>query len=354
MTIDELMKKPGDWLSGAGPMSDIVISSRIRLARNVAGYPFLSKATPEQRGELTDLVRTHADARATQGRWSYVDVDGLDEIDQRILVERHLISRQHAEAKGGRGVSIAENGADSVMVNEEDHLRLQVLRSGLQLDETWEEISRLDDALEDKIEYAFHPRYGYLTACPTNIGTGIRVSVMLHLPALKLTGELERVFRAAKDMRLAIRGLFGEGTEATGDFFQVSNQVTLGRTEEEIIDDFRNLVIPKIVDYEHKARQSLVQERPAALDDRVWRSYGTLLHARTIGSEETMLHLSHLRMGIHLGRIRELDLRTVNELFLVTQPAHLQRMHGARMNGEQRSAARADYIRHRLSHAGNN
>lgn len=354
MTIDDLIKTPGEWLSGAGPMSDIVISSRIRLARNVAGYPFLAKATLAQRAELADLVRTHTDTRATQGRWHYVDVDGLDEMDQRILVERHLISRQHAEGKGDRGVCIADNGADSVMVNEEDHLRLQVLRNGLQLEETWEEINRLDDALEDKIEYSFHPRYGYLTACPTNIGTGIRVSVMLHLPALKLTGELERVFRAAKDMRLAVRGLFGEGTEATGDFFQVSNQVTLGRTEEEIIDDFRSSVIPKIVDYERKARQALVQERPAALDDRIWRSYGTLLHARTIGSEETMLHLSHLRMGVNLGRMREVDMRTVNELFLLTQPAHLQRLHGAKLTGEQRSAARADYIRHRLSHPNNN
>lgn len=354
MTIDELIKRPGDWLGGGGPMGDIVISSRIRLARNVAGYPFLSKATPEQREELAELVRAHIDARATKGQWTYIDVEGLDELDQRILVERHLISRQHAESKGDRGVSIAENGTDSVMVNEEDHLRLQVLRSGLQLDEAWQDINRLDDTLEDKVEYAFHPRYGYLTACPTNIGTGIRVSVMLHLPALKLTGELERVFRAAKDMHLAVRGLFGEGTEATGDFFQVSNQVTLGRTEEEIIDDFRHLVIPKIVEYEHQARQALVQERPAALDDRIWRSYGTLVYARTIGSEETMLHLSHLRMGINLGRIRDVDLQTVNELFLLTQPAHLQRIHGAHLNGEQRSAVRADYIRQRLGHASNN
>lgn len=348
MTIDELAKKPGEWLSGTGPMSDIVISSRIRLARNISGYPFLAKATPEQRVKIADLLRGHVGAQAMGRDWAYMDIDGIDELDQRILVERHLISRQHADAEGSHGVSICNSGTASVMVNEEDHLRIQVLRSGMQLDEIWDEINGIDDWLEGKVDYAFHPRYGYLTACPTNVGTGIRVSVMLHLPALKLVGEIDRVFRAAKDMRLAVRGLFGEGTEATGDFFQISNQVSLGRTEEEIIDDFKHLVIPKIIDYENRARQALVQERPLALDDRVWRSYGVLRHARTISSEETMLHLSHLRMGINLGRISEIDLRTVNELFLLTQPAHLQKAHGTRLNGEQRSSARADCIRSRL------
>ncbi len=354
MMIDELAKQPGEWLNGQGPMSDIVISSRIRLARNVAGFPFLPKATTEQRKEIADLLHARIDAHATNQQWQYVDIAAIDELDQRVLIERHLISRQLADAPGAHGVSISGSGAASVMVNEEDHLRIQVLRSGMQLDEIWDEINDIDDRLEDKIDFAFHPRYGYLTACPTNVGTGIRVSVMLHLPGLKLTGEIERVFRAAKDMRLAVRGMFGEGTEASGDFFQISNQVTLGRTEEEIIDDFKHLVVPKIVDYENRARQALVQEKPLALDDRIWRSYGILCNARTISSEETMLHLSHLRLGINLGRIKLLDLPTVNELFLLTQPAHLQKVHGARLNGEQRSSARADCIRRRLSQVGNN
>jgi protein arginine kinase len=354
MTFDDLVKSPGAWLSGAGPMSDIVISSRMRLARNLAAYPFLSKVSPEQRDELAEVLRATVDGRAKLGPWTYLEMEGLDELDQRVLVERHLISRQLVEAKGPRGVSIAQNGTDSVMVNEEDHLRIQVLRSGLQLDEAWEEVNRIDDAIEDKVEYAFHPRYGYLTACPTNVGTGIRVSVMLHLPALKLTGEIEHIFRTAKELHLAIRGLFGEGTEATGDFFQISNQVTLGRTEEEIIDDFKQRVVPKIIEYEHRAREALVHERPLALDDRVWRSYGILRHARMIGSEETMLHLSHLRMGINLGRIRDVELQTVNELFMMTQPAHLQKLHGTKLSGEQRGAARAEIIRHRLTHRGDN
>ncbi len=347
MTIDEIAQQPGRWLSGGGPMSDIVISSRIRLARNVKGYPFLNKATDAQRGELVDRIRNQVCSKS-RGRWSYLDIDQVEDIDLKFLVERHLISRQLVDLKGARGVSLGADSASSIMVNEEDHLRIQVLRSGLQLDDIWTEINRIDDLVEAGVEYAFHPRYGYLTACPTNVGTGIRVSVMLHLPALKLTGEIERVFRAAKDMHLAVRGLFGEGTEATGDFFQVSNQATLGRTEEDIIDDFKNLVIPKIVEYEHVARQCLVNERPLALDDQVWRSYGILQNARTISSDETMLHLSHLRMGINLGRIKNVDLDTVNELFLATQPAHLQKAQHARLTGEQRSIARAELIRELL------
>jgi protein arginine kinase len=235
------------------------------------------------------------------------------------------------------------------MVNEEDHLRLQVLRSGLQLEEAWDEITRIDDQLESKLDWAFHPRFGYLTACPTNVGTGIRVSVMLHLPALKLTGEIEKVFRAAKDMRLAVRGLYGEGTEATGDFYQISNQTTLGKTEDDIINDFKHLVIPKIIDYEQHARKTLANERTVALDDKVCRALGTLRSARLIASEETLLLLSHLRMGINLGRIKDLDVKTINELFLLTQPAHLQKIQGKKMEGDARRAARAQYIRQRLN-----
>ncbi|MCG8405857.1 MAG: protein arginine kinase [Phycisphaerales bacterium] len=348
MKIDELARKPGPWLRGGGPMSDIVISSRIRLARNIAGYPFLSKVSDEQRTEVVNLIRRRVDGEGVGRKWRYVDLERVDELDRQVLVERHLISRQLVDARGARGVSFAKDESASVMVNEEDHLRIQVVRSGVQLEDIWEEINRLDDRLEEGIDYAFHPRYGYLTACPTNVGTGIRVSVMLHLPALKLTGEIEKFFRAAKDMHLAIRGLFGEGTEATGDFFQISNQVTLGRTEEEVIDAFKHDVIPRIIKYETQERKRLVKERPLALDDRVWRSYGALRNARTISSEETMLHLSHLRMGINLGRIKDVDLTTVNELFLITQPAHLQKLNGSRLNGEQRSAIRAELIRRRL------
>jgi len=279
----------------------------------------------------------------------YVDLEAAPEIDRQLLVERHLISKPHATAEGARGVAVGDGETLSIMVNEEDHLRIQVLRCGLQLDEAWEQINAIDDKLEAKLDFAFHPRFGYMTACPTNVGTGIRVSVMLHLPALKLTGEIEKVFRAAKDMRLAVRGLYGEGTEATGDFYQISNQTTLGKTEEDIIGDFRSVVIPKIIDYEHHARKTLAAERSIQLDDKVCRALGTLRAARLIASEETLLLLSHLRMGINLGRIKDIDVKTINELFLLTQPAHLQKLAGKKMEGDVRRAARAEYIRHRLN-----
>jgi protein arginine kinase len=346
--ITDLAKRPGPWLLTGGPRSDIVISSRIRLARNLAGYPFLPKLSDEQRDEIALRIKGIFEADSERPNWSYLDLRRLDELDCQLLVERHLISRQLAEHKGTRGVSVSRDEGASVMVNEEDHLRLQVVRGGLQLRELWGQINTLDDRIESRVEYAFHPRYGYLSACPTNVGTGIRVSVMLHLPALKLTGEIERVFRAAKDMHLAVRGLYGEGTEATGDFFQISNQSTIGRTEEEIIDDFLHLVIPSIINYENRERQSLLDDKSVALDDKIYRSYGTLLYARTISSEETMKHLSHVRLGIHLGRIKDVDVLTVNELFLLTQPAHLQKIHGSRLSGEQRSAVRAELIRKKL------
>jgi protein arginine kinase len=348
MKLSDLTNHAGEWLRGSGPMSEVVISSRMRLARNIAGQRFLSKSTPRQRQALEQRLRDTILGAQLAPKMLYVDLEGAPEVDRELLVERHLISKQHAAAEGARGVAVGENETVSIMVNEEDHLRIQVIRSGLQLEEAWEEISAIDDKLESKLDFSFHPRFGYLTACPTNVGTGIRVSVMLHLPALKLTGEIEKVFRAAKDMRLAVRGLYGEGTEATGDFYQISNQTTLGKTEEDIISDFKHLVIPKIIDYEHHARRTLLNERTAALDDKVFRALGLLRSARLMAGEEVLFLLSHLRMGVNLGRIKDVDLRTINELFLLTQRAHLQKIQGKKMDGDIRRAARADYIRQRL------
>ena len=223
-----------------------------------------------------------------------------------------------------------------------------MLRSGLQLDEAWEQIDEIDDELDAQLEFAFHPRFGYLTACPTNVGTGIRVSVMLHLPALKLTGEIEKVFRVAKELKLAVRGLYGEGTEATGDLYQVSNQTTLGKDEDDIIADFRDNVIPKIIDYEHQARRTLLGERSLALDDKIHRAFGLLSSARLLGSDEVLYLLSHVRMGVNLGRLERVDVKTLNGLMLMTQPAHLQKILGKKLEGDDRRAARATFIREKL------
>lgn len=347
MNIDDLTSKPGEWLSG-GPMCDIVISSRVRLARNVAGYPFLSKCSEEQRQDLARNLCNKIKASDLGYETFYVDIARSSDLDRQVLVERHLISRQQAEGEGSRGVILSPGEQFALMVNEEDHLRLQVLRGGFQLAEAWNEIDRIDTVLENKIDYAFHQRFGYLTACPTNVGTGIRVSVMMHLPALKLTGELEKVIQAARDMHLAVRGLYGEGTEATGDLYQISNQTTLGKSEDDIIEEFRDRIIPRIVDYELKAREALVREKPTALDDKIWRAYGVLENARTVSSEETLYLLSHLRMGVSLGRIDRLKLETLNRLFLLTQPGHLQKLHGSKLDGEARSVARAEFIRKAL------
>jgi protein arginine kinase len=349
MKLSDLTSHAGEWLRGSGPMSDIVISSRIRLARNVAGFPFLSKCDRPQRQVLEAKARQTILSAQLVPRLLYVDMEQAPVLDRELLVERHLISKQHKEAEGARGVAIGENETVSIMVNEEDHLRIQVMRSGLQLEEAWEQINEIDDRLESGLEFAFHPRFGYLTACPTNVGTGIRVSVMLHLPALKLTGEIEKVYRAARDLRLAVRGLYGEGTEATGDFYQISNQTTLGKSEEDILIEFRRNVIPKIVEYEQHARKTLMNDRTVALDDTVCRSLGILRSARLLKSEETLFLLSHLRMGVNLGRVKDVDINKINELLLLTRPAHLQKILSKKMDGDVRRAARADFIRARLN-----
>jgi len=349
MKLAQLARTAGEWLKGDGALCDVVISSRIRLARNLSGFAFLSKADENARRQIVEIIRSAVKRTEIGKDFFYIALHEADDLERQLLVERHLISRQHAECDGPRGVAVSGNENVALMINEEDHLRIQVLRSGLQLDEAWEQINRLDDQLESELDYAFSDRFGYLTACPTNVGTGIRVSVMLHLPALKLTGEIERVFRAARDMRLAVRGLYGEGTEASGDLYQVSNQATLGKTEEEIIDEFKNTVIPRIIEYEGKARHVLLDRRTAMLEDKIWRAMGALRYARSMSSEETMLLLSHLRMGVNLGKIPDITTKVINELFLLTQPAHLQAIMGKRLDGEQRSVTRASYIRQRLA-----
>jgi len=354
VNLTDIAASRAQWLKGDGPEAEIVISCRIRLARNLAGFPFLGKCQEQQRNDIQELIIAALNGSRLANNYRYFKLDEISDLEKQLLVERHLISRQHADGEGARGVAIVPSELTAIMVNEEDHLRIQVLYSGLQLGEAWDGINRLDDELEQRLEFAFDEHLGYLTACPTNVGTGIRVSVMLHLPALKLTGEIERVLRAARDMHLAIRGLYGEGTEATGDFYQVSNQTTLGKPEEEIVEEFRNTVVPKITEYELRARRTLIKQKPTMIEDKVWRAVGMLKYARTMSTQESLLLLSHLRMGVHMGLLGEVDLDTVNELFLATQPAHLQIIAGQKMDGEQRSILRAERIRERLANHRNN
>lgn len=349
MTLDDFTQARGEWLKGEGPCSDVVISSRIRLARNVKEFPFLATAGSTEQTEVFRLL-TSAIANIDAGRDALIiDMEETDPLDCEILVERHLISQQHVAGEGHRGVTVSPDEKRAIMINEEDHLRIQGLRSGLQLESLWEDVNAIDDALNQEVEFAFDKQYGYLTACPTNVGTGIRVSVMLHLPALKMTREIERVARAARDMRLAVRGLHGEGTDSVGDFYQISNQTTLGKSESEIIRTFSDSIIPKIVEYERKARKTLLKHSTTQLDDKIWRAFGALAHARSMTNDETQGYLSPLRMGIHMERFKHLDIAGLNELFLNVQPAHLQKMTGRELAEDERDEARADYLRKYLS-----
>jgi protein arginine kinase len=346
--INDLVQNTGEWLSGAGPEADIVISSRVRLARNLADYPFMNRATTQDRENIKKILRDRVLEVVPQADVFCVEIDKLEKIDCQFLVERHLISRELAEIQGARAAVIDTSEKYSLMINEEDHLRMQAMQSGLNLQSVWEQINRIDDAIESKVVYAFHDKYGYLTACPTNVGTGLRVSVMLHLPALVITRQIDKVFRSLQKINLAVRGLYGEGSQAMGDFYQISNQITLGRSEADLVKQVGDIV-PVIIDYERQAREFLVKESHENLHDRVSRAYGILRTAQTISSEETMHLLSSVRMGVNLGLIQDLPIPTVNELFLRTQPAHLQKLVGGEMDTSDRNIERARFLRRLLN-----
>jgi protein arginine kinase len=345
--LDDLTRYSGEWLRGVGPQSDIVISSRIRLARNLADYPFISRASNQDRVRIQDDLHESIASLAEHDEVLYVNVEELGGVDRQFLVERQLISRELAESRGARSVTIGREEKFSLMVNEEDHVRIQVMQSGLDLETAWERIDRIDDEIEKHVTYAFDETLGYLTACPTNVGTGMRVSVMLHLPALVMTRQIEKVFRSLHKISLAVRGLYGEGSQAMGDFYQISNQVTLGRAEEDIIKQVGD-VVPVIIEYERQARDFLIRESQENLHDRVARAYGILRNAQTISSEETMHLLSSVRMGINLGLIEDLRIPVVNELFIHTQPAHLQKLSGTELDTTDRNIERARYLRTHL------
>ncbi len=346
MTLDDLTKTSGEWLRGTGPESDIVMCSRIRLARNIADFPFCNRASRNEKAEIeANFTAALSNAKLDL---SYLDVNALSTLDRQFLVERQVISRELSSSEGPRGVAISSLENVAIMVNEEDHLRVQFMLSGFRLSEVWEAVNSLDDKLEEQLAFAFSPQLGYLTACPTNVGTGIRVGVMLHLPGLVQNKRIDKVFRALQKINLAVRGLYGEGSQASGDFYQISNQQTLGKSEPELIKILTD-VVPQVLQYERAARQDLLTQRRQHLHDQVSRAYGVLKTAQTITSEETMLLLSSVRMGINLGLIDDLSIATVNELFIQTQPAFLQKLRGTELGVEERNVARASYLRSRLS-----
>ncbi|MGL4942728.1 MAG: protein arginine kinase [Thermoguttaceae bacterium] len=351
MPIHSFLNQAARWLRGGGESGDVVISSRVRLARNIAGFPFLARATLAERQQIKDMFRNVVTNAFDSSEVIFVELESTSPMTCQYLHERQLISRELAEMEGSRGVLVHRDELFSVMVTEEDHLRIQAMTSGLELHQVWEIVGEVDDRLEEHIDYAFHERYGYLTACPTNTGTGMRVSVMLHLPALVLSKEIEKVFRSLQKVNLAVRGIYGEGSQALGDFFQISNQVTLGYAETDLLAKVGD-IIPQIIAYERQARDFLIAERQEALLDQCHRAFGQLRSARTIGMEEAMRHLSSLRLAFHLRLIDGIDLATINDLLLHIQPAHLAKLKNLPPESPNEPVARAEYLRTRLNAAG--
>lgn len=348
MQLDDLLKQTSEWVKGTGPNSEIIMSSRVRLARNLNKYPFSHWAKKKQEEEVLLLVKEGIYKSNYLKGHLFLEIKDLNEIDRQFLVERHLMSREHALNPNSKALTITPEEIASIMVNEEDHLRMQVMQSGFNLGEAWAILDKIDNELAEKLDFAYSLELGYLTACPTNTGTGMRASVMLHLPCLVVTKKIGQVLQAISKLSLTARGLYGEGTEASGNFFQISNQITLGHKEEDIIDNLER-VIKQIIDHEQNARNALLggQQR-RILEDRIWRSYGTLKNARIITSSETLELLSSLCLGIDIGLIKNVDRKVINELFVITQPAHLQKIEGKALSAQQRDTKRAELLREKL------
>ncbi len=347
---------PGDpeagleWLDAAGPNSDIVPPPRSRLARNRPGYTVGPGAAAAARAEVLRLARGAAGQTDELRQAQQLVIPDLDPTARQLLLERHLVSRELVGAEGTTPHSDAAlllgNGRPvSVMVNEEDHLRLQSLVGGFRLRDAWRAIERLDDELGTRLPYAFHAEFGYLTSCPTNVGTGLRASVLMHLPGLVLTQEIGKVLQGISQVGLTFRGLYGEGSEVVGNFFQISNQTTLGKTEEDLIEHLQRIV-QQVVQYETQARAVLLRDARTVIEDKVWRAYGLLRHARSTGFEEVMNLLSGVRLGVGLDLIRGVRVYTLNRIMIFAQAAHLELVEGA---GHDADVARAAYVRQALA-----
>lgn len=346
MRFSTLIKNPADWMTG-GKDDNAVLTSRIRLARNLRRHPFPGWAKRDERAAALDLMRPAVEALPTMKDAFSQELATLNPLQKQVLVERHLISREHAARGEGSAAVIERRQTFSLMLNEEDHLRMQAIRPGLQLTSAFSALSELDTELEQSLEFAFDPKLGYLTTCPTNLGTGLRASAMLHLPALVLGDRIGQVLQAVNKIGLAVRGLYGEGTESLGNLYQISNQSTLGESEETIIRRLER-VISEVAEHERDAREKLLEDDPAEVFDKIGRAYGILRHAYIIDSKEALNHLSLLRLGGILGFFPAQTVVLCDTLLMDIQPAHLQLHSGRKMTPEERDAVRAEIVRCRL------
>ncbi len=350
MELNELINHTGEWLRGTGPNAHIVLSSRIRLARNLMDVLFTNRAQRKDLDRVLLSIESAVRKSPLLKDMTFFRLSDLDSVDRQFLVERHLMSHDHASNPQGKAVVVSREEAISIMVNEEDHLRIQVMQSGYNLNGTWEIINNIDNVLAEKLTYAFMPEWGYLTACPTNAGTAMRGSVMLHLPALVMTRQINKVLMAISKLSFASRGFYGEGTQAIGNFYQISNQVSLGHSELDIIQNINGL-IRQIVEQEEQARQALLVQNRPMLEDKICRAWGILKHSRIISSQETIELMSMVRLGLDMGILQEIDSKVMNDLFIMIQPAHLQKIDGRKLNSAERDIRRAQLIREKLRKA---
>ncbi len=346
-SFNSLIKNTAQWLKGTGAHANIVMSTRVRLARNILLKPFPNKARKKDLTDVLEMVEAAMKENNSFKKAIFLHIAELDNVDKQFLIERHLMSHEHASNADGKALVVSDEEVLSVMINEEDHLRIQVMQSGLNLDESWKIANAVDDALSEKLDFAYSIHWGYLTACPTNTGTAMRGSVMLHLPALVMTKQINKVLTAVSKLSFASRGFYGEGTQASGNFYQISNQVSMGHTEVDVISNINGL-IRQIIEQEEQARQALLLQNRTMLEDKIFRSLGVLKTSRIVSSQETIELLSMVRLGVDLQIIKDVDRKAVNELFMMTQPAHLQKIDGKKLSASERDAKRANLIRQKL------
>ncbi len=348
MKLTPLDPAPGSWLSPQGESVEIILSSRIRLARNLKNLSFERKADSATQEKTVALVRRALENDDIQTDGVFIETKDLSPLAIQFLLERHLISPDFISPKRTQGLFLSHDQALSIMVNEEDHLRFQVLAAGLAFETAYPRINNLDRLLDRQLDYAFDPELGFLTACPTNVGTGMRASVLIHLPALVLTREIEKVLRGVIQVGYSVRGLYGEGTETKGHFFQLSNQITLGLSEPEIVEGLEKIARELVV-LERRARDFLLKNTRLEIEDKVFRALAILKNARVLSSEEIINLTSAVRLGIGLGFVTEVGLKTINEILILAQPANLQVLYDKEMEPIERDEKRAEFIRTRLA-----
>jgi protein arginine kinase len=348
MAINDMVKTAPRWLDGSGEENEIILSSRIRIARNLETRRFTHRAQNEELAAILEQTRAAADDTELLGDGLFLDMGGVSTLDRQFLAERHLVSREFLFNSSNRGLLVNRSEDLCLMVNEEDHLRIQAYSSGLELDDAFDLAGRLDNELAPQLKFAYSDRFGYLTSCPTNLGTGLRASVLIHLPGLVHGKEINKLLDSLRQLHHSIRGLYGEGTEVMGNFFQLSNSATLGTPENVIIANLREMVV-KVVGFERRAREMLFRKARSLLEDKVWRAYGLLRYSRSVSTKEALSLISAVRLGVGVGLIEDLPIRTLNELLVHIQPAHLQMSKGDSMDPPERDAARADLIRKILS-----